>query len=120
MAFGRTCTRARAAFGRTCTRARTTRRLLVEAAIRRASVNRTVLYTTHRVKAAADADEIVVMAHGRIVEQGTHAQLLAADGAYAQLLRVGDAVSEEEAGAVVDLSLSGATCELEPARPAAV
>ena len=82
------------------------------ATIRRASANRTVLYTTHNVGAARDADRIVVMAHGRIVEQGSHAELLSLDGAYASLLGVGDGLSEEEASSVVDLSLRGATCEV--------
>jgi hypothetical protein len=45
------------------------------------------------------------MAHGRIVEQGTHTQLLNRGGAYAQLLNAGDEVSEDEASTVVDLSL---------------
>ena len=72
-----------------------------------------MLFTTHRVAAAAHADRILVMAHGRLVEQGTHEELLAAGGAYAQLRRVGDAVSEDEASTVVDLSLRGAACEVD-------
>ena len=79
--------------------------MLVEAAIKRASGTRTVLFTTHKVAQARDADRILVMAHGRVVEMGTHAQLLAAGGAYAQLLNAGDEVSEDEASTVVDLSL---------------
>jgi ATP-binding cassette subfamily B protein len=39
----------------------------------------------HRLSTIRDADLILVMEHGSIVEQGTHAQLLEANGAYARL-----------------------------------
>ena len=81
---------------------------LVEAAIQRASASRTVLFTTHKVAQAQYADRIIVMSHGRIIESGTHAELLRRGGAYASLLKVGDNVSEEEATAVVDLAAPAA------------
>jgi ATP-binding cassette subfamily B protein len=77
---------------------------LVQAAICRAAGERTVLFTTHKVSQARSADRIIVISHGRVVEQGTHAELVALNGAYSNLLRVGDGVSEEEATAVVDLA----------------
>ncbi|WP_050758438.1 ABC transporter ATP-binding protein [Xylanimonas cellulosilytica] len=46
---------------------------------------RTSFVIAHRLSTIRDADLILVMAHGAIVEQGTHAELLAADGAYAEL-----------------------------------
>ena len=57
-------------------------------ALRGAASGRTTLLMTHRLKAAAEADAIVVLDEGRVVEQGRHANLLAAGGLYARLWRV--------------------------------
>ncbi|MGB7481829.1 MAG: ABC transporter ATP-binding protein/permease [Burkholderiaceae bacterium] len=46
---------------------------------------RTALVIAHRLSTIADADQILVLEHGRIVERGSHAQLLAAGGTYAQM-----------------------------------
>ncbi|WP_033338800.1 ABC transporter ATP-binding protein [Catenuloplanes japonicus] len=50
-----------------------------------ATEGRTTLIVAHRLIQAADADRILVLDHGRVVEQGTHAELLAAGGRYGHL-----------------------------------
>lgn len=46
---------------------------------------KTVIMVTHRMANAADADHVVVFEHGRVAEQGTHAELMRANGTYAKL-----------------------------------
>jgi ATP-binding cassette subfamily B protein len=57
----------------------------IQAELKRIAHNRTTLTIAHRLSTIADADQILVMDHGRIIERGTHPQLLAARGAYAQM-----------------------------------
>ncbi|WP_431971039.1 ABC transporter ATP-binding protein [Nocardia sp. bgisy134] len=57
----------------------------LESAALRITRGRTAIVVAHRLDQAARADEVILMRHGRIIERGTHDQLIAAHGEYAQL-----------------------------------
>src|SRR5439155_13918063 len=61
----------------------------VTSALARAASGRTVLLIAHRLSTVRAADEIVLLAGGRVAERGSHAALFARDGEYARLVRMG-------------------------------
>ena len=60
----------------------------IQSALEELQKDKTVLVIAHRLSTIEQADEILVVDDGHIVERGAHAELIAHDGAYAQLHRI--------------------------------
>lgn len=71
---------------------------LVEEALRRASERRTVVLITHKISQAAKCDRVIVLADGRVAEEGAHLELVANRGRYFEMLQQGGG-GDAESGA---------------------
>jgi ATP-binding cassette, subfamily B (MDR/TAP), member 1 len=96
---------------------------IVQAALDKVSKDRTTITIAHRLSTIMRADKIVVLQRGKVVESGTHDELLAKEGAYAglvhaQTLSLGEdseeSTQEEKIGALLDREQSIAKSEMAP------
>ena len=56
--------------------------------MKKAAEGKTVIYISHRLSSAVDADRIILLDKGRVAETGTHAELMQKNGAYAEMFRL--------------------------------
>ncbi|WP_420995903.1 ABCB family ABC transporter ATP-binding protein/permease [Cupriavidus sp. 30B13] len=78
----------------------------IQAELIRLAQNRTTLLIAHRLSTVVHADQILVMDHGRIVERGTHAELMRMDGRYAEMWRIQARSAAQNATPVEDATLA--------------
>ncbi len=71
---------------------------VIQAELQAVAADRTTLVIAHRLSTIVGADQILVLDRGRIVERGTHAQLLARDGSYARMWALQQRESERDIG----------------------
>ncbi len=79
----------------------------IQAELRMAARNKTTLVVAHRLSTVVDAHEILVLENGRVVERGSHVQLLAAQGRYAQMWAMQQSGTAQQAAATGQVSQAG-------------
>jgi ATP-binding cassette, subfamily B, heavy metal transporter len=92
----------------------------IQAELKRIAQNRTTLTIAHRLSTIVDADEILVLDHGRIVERGTHAALLGESGVYARMWQLQQTESRDRVDGdtpPAELSSSDGLGALDPEIP---
>ena len=67
----------------------------IQAELKSAARNKTALVIAHRLSTVVDAHQILVMEQGRILERGSHAELLELDGRYADMWRLQQSSADE-------------------------
>ncbi len=77
---------------------------MIQAELKRIASNRTTLTIAHRLSTIVDADQILVMDQGHIIERGNHHQLLAKNGTYAHMWRLQQEENMMKAGSEVNCS----------------
>ena len=76
--------------------------------LRHLAAGRTVLFVSHRLATVRSADRILVLHHGGLAEQGTHAELMALGGHYAELFTLqASAYTEDRSAAAARVSALG-------------
>ncbi|PTB61788.1 P-loop containing nucleoside triphosphate hydrolase protein [Trichoderma citrinoviride] len=68
----------------------------IQAAVESISKGRTIIAIAHRLSTIRNADNIIVMNNGEVIEQGTHLELMALDGSYAGMVRLQNLASKEQ------------------------
>ncbi len=92
----------------------------IQSALRGVSRDRTTLVIAHRLSTVVEADEIIVLQDGQIVERGNHGVLIAADGLYAEMWRrQSEAVAAAEAAAAAQAAADLDGTRISRARDAA-